>query len=242
MARTVNPINTTKMQIVQVAMQSFLEVGVSNTTQKLIADELGLSTGNITYYFPSKEHILSVLVEMLCDFQWEMMKKETNEGLTAMLAVCLELTSMAAMCEESEIAKDLYLTIYTLPMTLEIIRKNDAKRARTVFAEYTKDWTENQYLEAETLISGIEYATLMTTESSAPLEARIVGALNTLMMVYNVPQEIRKVKIEKVLAMDYRAISRRILKEFIQYVEDANDKAFDDMAKALKRKRNASNA
>lgn len=237
MARRVNPMNTTKLQIAQVALQNFLRLGVSNTTQRSIAEELGLSTGNITYYYPSKDHILSVLVEMLCDFQWELMKQETNEGVTALLAICLELTTMAAMCEESEIAKELYITFYTLPMTLEIIRKNDAKRAKMVFAEYTQGWTENQYLEAETLISGIEYATLMTTESSAPLETRIAGALNTLMMVYNVPEEIRKAKIKKVLAMDYRALGKRVLKEFIQYVEKQNNKAIDDMANALKRKK-----
>lgn len=241
MARKVNPLNTTRMQIVQVATQYFLEIGVSNTTQKLISDELGLSTGNVTYYFPSKEHILSVLVEMLCDFQWEMMKKETNEGLTALLAICLELTTMAAMCEESEIAKDLYLTVYTHPMTLEIIRKNDAEKAKTVFAEYTANWSENEYLEAETLISGIEYATLMTTESSAPLETRIAGALKVLMTVYNVPEEIRNAKIEKVLAMDYRALSRRVLKEFIQYVEEVNDKAVDTLLLSLKRKHTLKN-
>ena len=237
MARRVNPMNTTKMQIAHVALQNFLKLGVSNTTQRSIAEELGLSTGNITYYYPSKEHILSVLVEMLCDFQWQLMKQETNEGVTAMLALCLELTTMAAICEENAIAKELYITFYTLPMTLEIIRKNDAKRAKMVFAEYTQGWSENQYLEAETLISGIEYATLMTTESSAPLQTRITGALNTLMAVYNVPEQIRKTKIEKVFAMDYRALAKRVLKEFIQYVEQQNNKAIDDMANALKRKK-----
>ena len=237
MARTVRQINITKMQIVQAAMQRFLESGVSNTTQRLIAQELGLSTGNITYYFPSKEHILSVLVEMLCEYQWDLMKRETNEGLTALLAICLELTTMAAICEENEIAKELYITFYTLPRTLEIIRKNDANRARTVFAEYTQGWTENQYLEAETLISGIEYATLMTTESSAPLETRISGALSALMSIYGVPQEIREMKIKKVLAMDYRSLSKRLLNDFIKFVEDQNNKAIDDMAQSLKRKK-----
>ena len=237
MARKVKSVNITKMQIAQVALQNFLELGVSNTTQRSIAEKLGLSTGNITYYYPSKDHILSVLVEMLCDFQWELMKKETNEGVTALLAICLELTTMAAICEESKIAKELYITFYTLPMTLEIIRKNDAKRAKMVFGEYTQGWTENQYLEAETLISGIEYATLMTTESSAPLETRIAGALNALMMVYNVPEEIRKMKIKKVLAMDYRALAKRVLKEFIEFVETQNNKAIDDMANALKIKK-----
>jgi len=233
--------NKTKLEIIQVVTEMFLEKGFSNTTQKMISDELDISAGNLTYYFPTKEHVLAVLVEMLCDFQWEMMKRETNEGITALLAVCLELTTMAAMCEESEVARDFYLSTYTHPMTLEIIRKNDAERAKMVFKEYTGDWTENQFREAETLISGIEYATMMTTESSAPLPVRISGALNALMLIYNVPEDIRRIKIDKVLAMDYRAISKRVLSEFVAYVNAVNEQAIDELLKSKKnRHRHAS--
>ena len=105
-------------------------------------------------------------------------------------------------------------------MTLETIRKSDERKAKQVFGEYCKDWQENNYREAETLVSGIEYATIMTTENSAPLDVRIAGAMGGVMTIYNVPAEIRMMKIQKMLAMDYRAIGRRILNEFIQYVEE----------------------
>ena len=42
------------------------------------------------------------------------------------------------------------------------------------------------------------------------------------MMIYNVPEEIRKIKIDKVLAMDYRSIGKRIFNEFKEYVEKEN--------------------
>jgi hypothetical protein len=42
------------------------------------------------------------------------------------------------------------------------------------------------------------------------------------MTIYNVPEDIRRIKIEKVLAMDYRSIGNRIFKEFKEYVEKAN--------------------
>ncbi len=37
-----------------------------------------------------------------------------------------------------------------------------------------------------------------------------------------VPEEIRRIKIDKVLAMDYRTIGKRIFKEFKEYVEEEN--------------------
>lgn len=222
-------VNTTKMEIVQVATKMFLEKGYTSTSIKSICDELQISTGNLTFYFPTKEHILAELVEMLCNFQRKIMYDIVKEGNTSLAALCLELATMAAMCEEDEILKDFFLSSYSHPLTLEIIRKNDAERAQMVFKEYCPDWDEQDYVEAEILVSGIEYATLMTTDDSLPLEVRISGALNNIMTTYNVPEEVRKAKIAKILSLDYHEIGRRIVIEFKEYVNKVNKNAFEEL-------------
>jgi len=216
--------NAIKMAMVRVANRMFLERGFSNTSVKAIAQELGISTGHITFYYPTKEHLLAILVEKLCDFQWQMMNQTVDEGKTSLMAICLELVAMAAICEENEIAKDFYLSSYTNPMCLEIIRRSDTRRAKEVFGEYCTGWNEEDFAEAETLVSGIEYATLMTTPASASLEVRIAGALNQIMTLYNVPADVRKMKIDKVLAMDYGNIGRRIFTEFTEYIDSENQR------------------
>lgn len=225
-------VNTTKNEIVRTATGLFLEKGYSATTPKMICDALDISTGNLTYYFPTKEHLLAVLVEMLCSFQGQTLQSMVQEeGVTSLLAVCLELASMAAVSEESEIAKDLFLSAYSSPMCLELIRKNDTQRAKLIYSEYCPDWSDQQYVEAETLVSGIEYATLMTTNDSAPLEARITGALNNIMMIFNVPEPIRNVKIGKVLSLDYRALGRQVLDNFRHFVDQTNEQIFEALLK-----------
>lgn len=231
MAR-IDKAKLTKLEIIQVATRKFLEQGYSGTSIKAIADELRMSTGNLTFYFPTKEHLLTVLVEMLCKFQRRMMEHEADEGYSSLMAICLEMTAMAAMCEENEIIKDFYLSAYSSAMALEIIRQNDAERAKQVFAETCADWTDQQFTEAETLVSGIEYATLMTTESSVPLEMRIAGALDNIMRIYGIPEETRRMKIGRVLAMDYQRIGRRIFLEFSTFVEETNEQAFESLLTA----------
>ena len=229
-------VKTTKLDIIRCASELFFEQGYNATSPKHICEALDISTGNITYYFPTKEHLLAVFVEMLCDFQWEMMEVEANEGVSSVLSVCLEMMSMAAMCEDSEIAKEFYLATYTSPICLEIIRRNDTKRNRQVFEQFCPEWTDSQFVEAETIVSGVEYATLMTTADSAPLETRIVGALNNILTVYQVPEEIRKVKIGKVLALDYRKIGRRVLSDFKNYIAQSNEAALEELVSAKKNK------
>ncbi|MBR4073494.1 MAG: TetR/AcrR family transcriptional regulator [Clostridia bacterium] len=221
----------TRLEIVQIASKHFLEKGYTNTSIRALCNELEMSPGNITFHFPSKEHLLAELVDMLCNFQWKMMEKESGDGLSSIMAICLELTAMATMCEDDEIAKDFYLSSYSSPICLEIIRKNDTERARKVFGEYRPDWNDEKFAEAEILVSGIEYATLMTAGEPVSLENRISGALNNILSIFGVPEEIRENEIKKVFAMDYRNIGRRVLKDFKKYVEKANEQAFRDLLK-----------
>lgn len=224
----------TKIEIIQVATSLFLEVGYSKTSPKMIADKLKISTGNLTYHYPTKEHLLAVLVEMLCKFQWNLMKQEMEDGTNRIMAICLELMSMASACEKDDVARDFFISAYTSPMCIDIIRRNDADRAKTVFGEYCGEWDEKQFAEAEILVSGIEYSTLMVTEFNVPLDIRITGALNQILSIYNVPEETRKIKIKKVLDVDYIKTGKRILKEFTEYVKKANDDAFDKIISGIK--------
>lgn len=210
---------STKNKILRVSTTMFLEIGYSKTSPQMIAKELKVSTGNLTYYYPTKEHLLAVLTDLLCKYQWKMIKNEADDGISSLLALCFELMTMAAACEESEVAKDFFVSTYQSPKCLEIIHNNDTARAKEVFAEYCPDWTDEQFREAEILVAGIEHATLNAIDKTVPLETRISGALNTIMSIYNVPEEIRKMKIDKVLAMDYRSIGKRIFNEFKEYVE-----------------------
>lgn len=221
--------NTTKIEIIQVATRMFLEKGYTNTSIKAISDELDISTGNLTFYFPTKEHLLAILVEMLCTFQWKMMGLAADDGKASLMALCLELPAMAAICEENPVAKDFYLSAYTHRMTLSIIRRTDAEKAKKVFAPYCRDWEEKNFAEAELLVSGIEYATLMTTPESPTMDIRVAGALNSILKIYRVPKEVRISKIRKVLSTDCYQIGRQVLQEFMQYIEQENEQALENL-------------
>lgn len=222
-----NKVSTTKKDILQVAVRMFLEKGFTDTSVKSISDSLGISTGNLTFHYPTKEHLLALLVEMLCDFQWRVMEVTLDEGASALQAVCLELTTMAAICEDNAIARDFYLAAYRHPMSLDIIRRSDTQKAKWVYGPYCQGWQEQDYMLTEELVSGIEYATLMTTACSVPLADRIDGALNAVLRLYAVPEELRRENIRKVMSMDYRSIGRQVLEDFISYVHHISEEQLE---------------
>ncbi len=227
----------TKLEIIKVATELFLENGFSKTTSTEVCRKADISTGNLTFYFPTKEHILATLVNMICDFQWQIMQETTDEGNSSLLAYCLELTTIASVCEDVPQMHDLYTAAYYHPMTLDIIRANDTEKIKQVFSEYIKGWEEEKITEAEVIISGIEFATLMKTEHSASLPVRIEGALDTIMLIFGVPEDIRKMKIQKVLKMDYKAIGKRIYEDFKKYATETNENALEELMKNSKLRR-----
>ena len=220
-------LNATKKEIIQIATRLFLERGFSDTSVKLISDELGISTGNLTFHYPTKEHLLAVLVQMLCDFQWRSMEIALEEGSSPLMALCLELAAMASICEENDISRDFYLSAYTHPMTLNIIRISDQKKAEKLFANYCTNWQSMTFAEAENLVSGIEYTTLMNTPCSPPLDVRLAGALKAILKIYDVPDHEVDECIEKVLQMDYKTIGRQVLKQFTDYVLNVSEQQLE---------------
>ena len=224
----------TRLQIMKVATAMFLENGYSNTSAKAICRELDMSTGNLTFYFPTKEHVLAVLVQMMIDYQWREMEASADEGKSSLLAYCLELSTLVAIAEEIPQMNDFLIAAYTHPMTLDLIRENDVEKVKTVFGVYTEGWDDEKYTEMEAIISGIEYATIMKTEHSTSVERRLEGALSSIMLLMGVPEEIRQKKLKKVLAMDYLSIGRKVYEDFKQYVTETNENALDEILKNTK--------
>jgi len=196
-----------------------------------MAKALNMSTGNMTFHFPTKEHMLAELVDMLCSYQWKMMAEETREGYSSVMAICLELLTIASACEQDEVAKDFFLSTYRSELCMERIRRNDTARAKEAFRDYCPEWTEESFAEAEALVSGIEYATLLTTAGSASLEVRVGGALRTILSIYNVPEGVREQKIKKVLSMDYQTLGLDTLRKFREYVDQTTEQALFDLLK-----------
>ncbi len=224
----------TKHDILKMAIKLFFEKGYSETSPNIIAKELGMSTGNLTYYFPTKEHLLAILVDDLCKFQWKLIEDEAEDGISSVMAVCLELMTMASACESNPVAKDFFISSYQSPVTLKIIRENDTERSKEVYKAYCEGWSEEQFAAAEILVSGIEYATLMSLDEHIPLETRIAGALDKILIIYGVPENLRKTKIQKALSYDYKNIGERIFKEFKEYVDKTNEETFEQMLQNAK--------
>ena len=78
----------------------------------------------------------------------------------------------------------------------------------------------------ENLVSGIEYGTLITNSDEAlTLDKKIFWALDSIMRLFHVPDELRQVKLSKMLAQNYEKIGATLLHDFMEYVNQVNEQA-----------------
>lgn len=227
---------TTKYEIIQTAAEFFFTEGFSNTSPRMIAEKLGLSTGNITYYFKSKEHLLLTTVKELCNFQWNMLEAEIDKGIGSAASVCLETMTVAVACEESEIARDFFIATFQSQLCRNHLRQNHVDRAKKIFASECDGWTDEQFHQAELLIMGLQYSAIAPTDANIPLKMRLSGALNQILSIYNVDEETRREEIQKVLDKDCREISKRVLEAFTDFVKKKNAKTLNEAQNAFSKK------
>ena len=105
-----------------------------------------------------------------------------------------------------------------------MIRENDVKKAQQIFTVFHPEFTEQDFICAEGIASGIEYAMLMASDEIS-LDKRIHVAIDSILKLYDVPKELREEKLRKIHNFDYCGVAQTLLQNFMDYVDEVNSQA-----------------
>lgn len=235
------PQTTRKLEIIKTATEFIFSVGYSKTSPQMIAKKMNMSTGNITHYFPSKEHLLCTIVEMLCEFQWRMFEDSTEKGFGSIGSICMEMMTVATGCEQSEIARDFFSAVFESEMCRNYLRANHVKRYKQIFAKECEGWTDQDFNQAELMAMGLQYSTVAASDADVPLKDKISSALDKVLYIYQVDEETRKREIDKVMHLDYQSMSKQVIDSFIAFVNKTSNDALNEMKETIRKRERAKN-
>ncbi len=227
---------TRKYDIIQTASEYFFSVGYSNTSPKIVCEKLKISPGNLTHYFPTKEHLLCTIVEMLCEFQWRMFESSSEKGFGSIGSICMEMMTVATGCEQSEVARDFFSAVFESEMCRNYLRNNHVKRSKAIFAKACEGWTDQDFEQAELMVMGLQYSTVAANDAKIPLKEKISGALEQVLYIYRVDEATRKHEIDKVMNLDYQGISKQVIEAFIAFVKRSSNEALDEMKMTVRKR------
>ena len=137
--------------------------------------------------------------------------------------------TVATACAENEIARDFFVATFQSEICRNYLRDNHVERAKRILAKQMQGCTDEQFHEAEILVMGLQYATVIASDADVTLKARVRGALNQILSIYNVDEETRKNEIEEVLTIDENEISKRVLNGFKNFVKKENEHTLAEM-------------
>ena len=218
-----SPITKTEKKILQTAIRLFLENGYSKTTLKMISEECELRQGTIAYHFHTKEDMLYYLIQALTEFHGGIIDNGLSESKDVLFSYAAEIAIQIALCEENPKAWDLYYSAYSSFRIFELIKNWAAQEHHMLFKDRLPHWSETDFAEKEHIASGIELAVFYAPCTRFfTLEKKMALTLDSMMLLYNVPEKERKETIAKILEMDYLKIGQEMFEKFVKKLDSTD--------------------
>ncbi len=201
------------------ATRLFLEKGFRNTSAKMICEEVGISPGNLTFWFPSKADILLEFTKKIMSYHTKFIEYNKNKKEENLYTYCLEIVVQIALCEEKENIRDIYYSMYSDPLTMSYLKDWTAQKNLDILGPYLPEWDLKQFRRTANVTCCIERSALAEpcTEEYT-LDDKIRLTLTCLLKIYDIEKNARDKVIDEILATDFKKIKSNMLKQLDEYL------------------------
>lgn len=212
--------NATKQAIVDSAIKNFLVNGFRHTSTKMICEDVGISPGNLTFWFPTKADILFEFTKKIMNYHTRFIEYNKSKNEENIFIYCLEIVVQIALCEERENIRDIYYSMYSEPLTMAYLKDWTAEKNLNILGSYLPDWDLKRFRRVANVTCCIERSALAEpcTEDYT-LEDKIRLTLICLLKIYDFSKEERERVIDQILATDYHKIKTEMLKQLDEFIK-----------------------
>ena len=223
MARPLNrERGKTRTLVLHSATKLFIENGYTNTRIKDIAADSGVGYNEIFRMFTDKDTLLSHLVDLVIEHQFEVSKNIlsniTNDEL---FLYVFESVLQLYITELNENIREMYAVSYSLPSTSHKIYDYFSSKIETVFKKYLPEYETKDFYELEIATAGIMRGFIINPcNMYFTIDRKVQRFIRTTLKIYEVPRE----KIEEVIAFiesfDMKAYAEGVVATLYEYISD----------------------
>ena len=210
-----------RSRVLHAAAKLFLEKGYVNSTMKEISSLAGVNYGSMMFVFRSKEEILSELVGIVLDGQFEstarLLVGKTEDKI---LFYAAETTLQLYMAESSEHIRELYTLSYSQSASSNIIYEKITVKLAEIFKEQYPNYTQGEFYEKELASAGV-MRNYMTRPCGIyfTMDRKVRAFLENTFLLYEIPREKISEAIEFVSQFDWKRIARDVIDNMLAYFE-----------------------
>ena len=210
-----------RSRVLHAAAKLFLEKGYVNSTMKEISSLAGVNYGSMMFAFRSKEEILSELVGIVLDGQFESTAKLlTGKTEDKILFYAAETTLQLYMAESSEHIRELYTLSYSQSASSNIIYEKITVKLAEIFKEQYPNYTQGEFYEKELASAGV-MRNYMTRPCGIyfTMDRKVRAFLENTFLLYEIPREKISEAIEFVSQFDWKKIAKDVIDNMLAYFE-----------------------
>lgn len=210
-----------RSRVLHAAAKLFLDKGYVNSTMKEISSLAGVNYGSMMFAFRSKEEILSELVGIVLDGQFESTARLlTGKTEDKILFYAAETTLQLYMAESSEHIRELYTLSYSQSASSNIIYEKITMKLAEIFKEQYPNYTQGEFYEKELASAGV-MRNYMTRPCGIyfTMDRKVRAFLENTFLLYEIPREKISEAIEFVSQFDWKRIARDVIDNMLAYFE-----------------------
>ena len=210
-----------RSRVLHAAAKLFLDKGYVNSTMKEISSLAGVNYGSMMFAFRSKEEILSELVGIVLDGQFEstarLLVGKTEDKI---LFYAAETTLQLYMAESSEHIRELYTLSYSQSASSNIIYEKITVKLAEIFKEQYPNYTQGEFYEKELASAGV-MRNYMTRPCGIyfTMDRKVRAFLENTFLLYEIKREKISEAIEFVSQFDWKKIARDVIDNMLAYFE-----------------------
>lgn len=223
MARRSVQVEKVREKTLFAAAELFLEKGYTETTMRGLAQRASVDVSSMNRAFGCKENILCELVAYVLKGQFEtmeaMLKGVTDDPL---LFYAAETTMQIYMAESDESIRNLYLSAYSMPRSIDIIHRTVTDILEQIFKAHLPHLVTRDFYELEIASGGIMRSFMARPcDMYFTMERKVKRFLETTFRIYQVPDEKIQEAIGFVQQFDFPDIAKNTINRMLQYLKDS---------------------
>ena len=201
MARPLNrEKGKTRTLVLHSATKLFIEKGYTNTRIKDIADDSGVGYNEIFRMFVDKDNLLSHLVNLVIEHQFEKsieyLKEQSEDKL---LLYIFECVLQLYICEINDNIREMYAVSYSMPSTSHKIYDYITEKLENVFHKYLPEYETKDFYELEIAAAGIMRGFIINPcNMYFTIDRKVNRFIKTLLKIFEVPKEEVEDVIKKI--------------------------------------------
>lgn len=210
----------TRTLVLHSATKLFIENGYTNTRIKDIASDSGVGYNEIFRMFIDKDNLLSQLVDLVIEHQFEMSKKYLKDKSDdKLLLYVFESILQLYICEINDNIREMYSVSYTLPNTSHKIYEYFTKKIENVFRTYLKEYETKDFYELEIATAGIMRGFIINPcNMYFTIDRKVNRFIRTTLKIYEVPKEKIEETIKTIETFNMEEYAKDVMDTLYAYI------------------------